>query len=241
MNQELDQELGRLLDGILRERVDAFRNDVRESFETTLAAASSSLHGQLAKRLESEFGGAANRAAAEAQQRQVESAAEAVRRIRAESDVTGIAGALVDAASAYCSRTLLLIHRADQLLGFRAAGACSEKIREGAPRLAFPLSEAGAIAHAVESLDRIATTGAAGQVSPALAELFELSESDQVRLFPVRLRDKVLAILYCDGHGRDDQAESTEEVVEAGIETLVLVAEAWIEAVSTRKDLNSSA
>ena len=71
-----------------------------------------------------------------------------------------------------------------------------------------------------------------GDLSSAFAELMDLHAEDRVGLFPVRLRTKVLAILYCDSKGLDGAQTAMQS---APIEALISAAEGWIEAVSTRK------
>ena len=59
--------------------------------------------------------------------------------------------------------------------------------------------------------------------------LFELKNEVRAHLFPVTLRDSVLAVLYADGGPGQNAVDSTV------LEILTASAEAWIEAVGTRK------
>ena len=145
--------------------------------------------------------------------------------------MTGIASALVEGAASYCGRAALFIHKGDQLLGFRAAGAVSGDVQLEFQRLTATTSDAPAIARAVSSLQAVDANGSASELSQAVVDLLGLSDDDQVRLFPVALRDKALAVLYCDGLG----SESETPVVQSAVEVLVSLAEAWIEAVGTRR------
>ena len=93
----------------------------------------------------------------------------------------------------------------------------------------MPLVDAAALAHAVETRDAVVAGGSPGDLSDDVVALFGLKADDRVYLFPIVLRDKVLAVLYADG------GESGLDVERAAIETLTSVTEAWLEAVGTRK------
>ncbi len=158
--------------------------------------------------------------------------AEAVRAIRAEESVTGIAAALVDGASKFSGRSLLFIHRGDQLLGFRAAGRVSAQQQDVFQKLSTSVGDAPAIARSIETLSAVETGGDA--LPSDLTGLLGLTENDRVHLFPVALRDKVLAVLASDARAVEADAEPVA-VNTAAIGTLVALAEAWIEAVGTRR------
>jgi len=160
--------------------------------------------------------------------------AESVRGIRAEDSVTGIASALVDGAAKFCGRSLLFIHRGDQLLGFRAAGRVSADQQDVFQKLATSVEAAPAIGRSIDTLSATEAEGDSEALSPDVAGLLGLNQTDRVHLFPVALRDKVLAVLACDAGAEDSDAEPVV-VNTAAIETLVALAEAWIEAVGTRR------
>jgi hypothetical protein len=160
--------------------------------------------------------------------------AESVRAIRSEDSVTSIAAALVDGAARFCGRSVLFIHRADQLLGFRAAGRVSPEVQEAFQRLATPVGHAPAVAEAITAFRALETEGGEARLSPEVARLLELGDGARVHLFPVALRDKVLAVLGCDAGPLEDGVVPAP-VIGSAIETLVAVAEAWIEAVGTRR------
>lgn len=221
---------------------------VDESLRSKLESITGEISGQLAERLRGECAAvlessllearegaakqAAQQAGAEAVQQTADQLLESVRRIRASDTVTGIAGALVDSAAELAARSGLLIHKGESLLGFRLAGSAAEHEREGFQQLSIKVSEAASVAHAIESLDNVVTSGAPGELSEPLAELLSLDPEDRICLFPVKLRDKVLAVLYCDGKGEDGKEFP---VASSSIEVLVALAESWIEAVSTRR------
>lgn len=227
MPAELDQTITRALEEELRPKLDAL---IRQ----TISETAEQLRAQCAEAAEEAARSERERSASESGAAVAEALHESVRRIRREDSVTGIASALVDGAAGFCGRSALLIHKGDQLLGFRAAGAVDEETSSKLARLSFGADEATALAHTLSSLDSTVTHGDAGALSAGLVELLELRPDDSVSLFPIVLRDRALAVLYCDG--RDDRP-----VVTPAIETLVAMAEAWIEAVGTRRKQASTA
>src|SRR5690606_5004838 len=101
-------------------------------------------------------------------------------------------------------------------------------------RLATPVSHAPALAEAISTLRALETQGGEARLSAGVANLLRLNDGVRVHLFPVALRDKVLAVLACDAGTAEDGVERSP-VIAPAIETLVAVAEAWIEAVGTRR------
>jgi len=157
---------------------------------------------------------------------------EGLRRIQKANSVVEVAGALVDSAATFCGRAGLLINKGDNVLGFRLAGARTEDKADAFQELSIALLEAAAFEQAVDLSDSVVASGSARDLSTSFVELLALRPEDRVGLFPVRLRSKVLAILYCDskgGAGINTPLQST------AIEALISSAEGWIEAVSTRK------
>ena len=222
MPEDLEQAIEQMLDEHLRQKTELVAQELAGQLKSAYAEAVS---GAVKT--------ARGEAAAEARQDFANTLAEAVRAIRLEDSVTGIASALVDGASKFCGRSLLFIHRGEQLLGFRAAGDVSSEQQEGFQKLSVAISQATAIKRAIEALDAVETEGGAEALSSEVVELIGLSDGG-IRLFPVALRDKVLAVLACDaGPGGGDT--EPKAVLSAAIETLVAVAEAWIEAVGTRR------
>ena len=164
----------------------------------------------------------------EARASAAESLLEALRRIRLEQSVTGIAVALVEAARVFARRTALFIHKGDRLLGFRLMGTDDEERRKAIQALEIPLVDAPGPAHAVETRDTVVCGGGTGELGAPLAEILGTDAEHRVHLFPIILRDRVLAVLLADG----DNEKSVEQ---PAIEVLVSLAEAWLEAVGTRK------
>jgi hypothetical protein len=157
---------------------------------------------------------------------------EGLRRIQKATSVVEVAGALVDSATTFCGRCGLLINKGDNLLGFRLAGAGAEEKAEAFQELSVALLDAAAFEQAVDLADSVVGSGSARDLSAPFVELLALQPEDRVGLFPVRLRSKVLAVLYCDSKGG---AGVSAPMQTTAIEALISSAEGWIEAVSTRK------
>jgi hypothetical protein len=168
------------------------------------------------------------RAAAEARTSGLESLAEAIRRIRAEDSVTAIATTLVDTSVLYCGRAILLINKGDKMLGFRSSGNGLQPEADAFQRLTFSTASAAAVAQAIDSRDMVTTTGVSSNVSSELVGAFKYAETDRVYVYPLRLRDKVLAVVLVDETG-------ATPVEPAAVEVLISTAEAWIEAIGSRR------
>lgn len=157
---------------------------------------------------------------------------EGLRHIKKAATVVEVAGALVDSAATFCGRSGLLINKGDNLLGFRLAGAGTEDKAEAFQELSIALLEAAAFEQAVDLADSVVGSGSSRDLSASFVELLALRPEDRVGLFPIRLRSKVLAVLYCDSRGETDASVPMQTTA---IEALISSAEGWIEAVSTRK------
>lgn len=229
MPEDLEQAIERMLEENLRQRAEETARElgaqIRSACSEAVSRASESAKAEAGSSARSDF---------------AQSLAESARSIRAEDSVTGIASALVDGASKFCGRSLLFIHRGEQLLGFRAAGRVGPEHQEGFEKLSIGVDRASAIGQAISTLSATVSGGGESELSPEVTQLLGLTAEDQVHLFPVALRDKVLAVLACDGGAAGDEAEPTP-VIAAAIETLVALAEAWIEAVGTRRKQSSAA
>ncbi len=216
MQQDLESRIQSVVEYVLTGRMDEMRRELTERLRDeceTVVQAQLDEHGSESGR--------------EARRQTAENLADGVRRIRVEDSVTGIAGALVDTAAGFAGRCALFIHKGDRLLGFRMSGGGEE--RSSFESVEVPLVDAAALAHAVETRDAVVAGGNPSDLSEDVVALFGLKADDRVYLFPIVLRDKVLAVLYADG------GESGRDVERAAIETLTSVTEAWLEAVGTRK------
>ena len=216
MQQDLESKVRAVVESALSSRIEEIQHDLTSRLRDECGAivqAQLEEHG-------TEF-------AREAQHRTAENLAQGVHRIRSEDSVTGIAVALVETAAGFAGRCALFIHKSKRLLGFRMAGGGEE--RSSFESVEVPLADAAALAHAIETRDAVVTGGNPGDLSPDIVGLFGLTADDRAHLFPIVLRDKVLAVLYADG------GKAGDEVERAAIEILTSVAEAWLEAVGTRK------
>lgn len=208
MERELEHKIQTALDSAFQENFDKLRGNLVEQVRQDCVAA-----------LEP--------ALREARKSIAEGLSSAARRIRSEMTATSIAAALVESAAQYCGRAALLIHKNDRLLGFQADGLDEDR-RSRFQQLDIALTDAAAIAHAVDTKDSVVASGTGGDLSAPLVELFGLAAENRVHLFPIVLRDSVLAVLYADEVGSNGQPQT------AAIELLASLAEAWIEAVGTR-------
>lgn len=147
----------------------------------------------------------------------------AVRRIRQASSITEIGSTLLETAGAWAGRVALLVHKGDSLSGWRTFGF------DGAPvDFRVALSEAPALAQAVESREAVISLSVPDHLSAALVDWMRLEPQEKVYLFPLCLRQSVVAILYADGVG------ATQEIQPAALEAVCGVAELAIEALSSR-------
>ena len=230
MQQDIESRIESVVQAALANRLDEIRQELTELLRAECGALVES-------RIEEHEAATAQTARRET----AESLAEGVRRIRSAESVTGIAGALVETAAEFAGRCALFIHKGERLLGFRMSGQEEGQGDEGQgdegqgeeqssfESMEVPLAGAAALAHAVETRDAVVAGGNPGELSEDVVHLFGLTADDRVHLFPIVLRDKVLAVLYADA------GNSGRDVERAAIEILTSVAEAWLEAVGTRK------
>jgi hypothetical protein len=207
-------------------------NTIDSALEAVLRPKTEEIRHELAARLHDEWEKAMQGRGEKALQARAEATAAlaaAVRRIRAESSVTTIANALVESAAEFAGRAALLIVRDGRLLGFLGGGGAGDEVKRRFEQVDLSVSEATAMAHAIETRDPVVTGGSANDLSRSIVDVFGLTAEDRVYLFPVVLRDQVLAVLYADAGPASRAVESD------AIEVLASVAEAWIEAVGSRK------
>ena len=211
MERDLERKLQAALDTTFEQRVDLLRSEMIEQLSATC-------------------GDVLWPAMDDARTHAAEVLSAAARRIRAEESVTGIAAALVETASHYCGRSALLIHKNHRLLGFQAEGLEPQQ-RTWFQQIDIGAAEAAAFAHAIDTKDPVVTTGTVNELSAEVVDTLDVDSETRVHLFPVVLRDSVLALLYTDDRGFTGQPQT------AAIELLTFLAEAWIEAVGARGKL----
>lgn len=213
------------IEGVLEQNL----GQLREQISTTVATSGGEVLGLVQAEATEALQSKADEARQEQAQQTSQDLAQASRRIRAESSVGGIAAALVDAASDYATCAGLFVRKGDQLTGFRARGLAAESGEDGFQRIDFPAGQAQAFRHAVDSKDQVTCAGTENDLSADVVGVFGLAPEARVTLYPIVLRDNVSAILLASGKEADGAINN------AAIELLASIAEAWIEAVGTRK------
>lgn len=146
----------------------------------------------------------------------------AVSSIHAGSTQKEILRGLLDAGSAYCSRTALFVVKTGAASGWQARGfGDDESVKD------FPLDlNSGPAAHAYRN--RVATPGNIAEMGGRFAEQFGSPANEQILVLPLALKDKVAALVYADG-GDSGKLDSD------ALELLVIATSAWLEVVSLRK------
>lgn len=146
------------------------------------------------------------------------------RRIRAASDPAAVLVELANSAGQLCDRAVVLLNDGDRLTGFRTSGGGVPAEPADLSEVSFDLASAPALAQAVETKDTMVTTGGQHNVSHQLASKLGYSDDTELRALPVVLRDTVLGLVLVDGGAARG----------AAVESLILTAEAWIEALNSR-------
>ena len=147
----------------------------------------------------------------------------AVRRLRQASSITEIGSTLLETGGAWAGRLALLVHKGNTLAGWRAIGFDFSNAD-----FRVSLSEAPALAQAVDSREAVVSLSVPDHLSSPLVDLMRLAPEEKVFLFPLCLRQTVVAVLYADGIG------AAQDVQPAALELLCGVAELAIEALSSR-------
>jgi len=192
-----------------------------------------------ATRLADELGGVVDRLERAAEGRVAEARREAaserdgllagisdsVRKIRAAEQPTAALTELVAVASRFCRRATMLLHSDGTVIGFRSEGGGKRiGFEEGEP-LSLQLASAPAIAHAVESRETVAVAATQHNLSLVLCSRLSFRDGEAVTVFPLVLRETVLGVLLIDG----------EQVYADAVAALILTAEAWVEALGSRR------
>lgn len=146
------------------------------------------------------------------------------RRIRAASDPAAVLVELANSAGQLCDRAVVLLNDGDRLTGFRTSGGGVPAKPADLSEVSFDLASAPALAQAVETKDTMVTTGGQHNVSHQLASKLGYSDDTELRALPVVLRDTVLGLVLVEGGAARG----------AAVESLILTAEAWIEALNSR-------
>jgi len=213
------------------------QDTVEKALAEVLDPAVASLRRSLAQRIAWDLRAAQAQAADEAARAARTAVAEgvqvAVRRLFQASSITEVGSTLLETACAWAGRTALLVQKGDSLTGWRAFGfdratVGSDGFAQAWASFEIKLPEAPAMAHAVERREAVVCLATADQISAALANLVALDANEKVYLFPLSLRQTVVAVLYADG------SDAAQEVQPAAIDLLCAVAGIAMEAISSR-------
>ncbi|HVO82707.1 MAG TPA: hypothetical protein VMT28_18410 [Terriglobales bacterium] len=149
----------------------------------------------------------------------------AISAIHGGSTQREILRALLDNMVRYSGRTALFVMKAGAASGWqgRGFGKNDDAIKD------FALDvTSGVAARAMES--RMAFKGTPSELDTRFVSQFGAPGDDQVLLIPLRLKDKVAALVYADGGAEGGAKMDTE-----ALELLVTATSAWLEVVSLRK------
>jgi hypothetical protein len=150
--------------------------------------------------------------------------ARAVAEIQLGASQREILGALLDTCSRYATRVALFVVKGGNASGWQGRGfAHNDRLKD------FHLdASAPAVGRAIQ--ERVIVNAPSAENDAHFLEAFGTPASDECRLLPLVLKDKVAALVYADG-GMDAAGK-----LDAGsMELLVLAAGAWLEVNSLRK------
>jgi hypothetical protein len=142
--------------------------------------------------------------------------------IHAGTTQVQILDAMVDGTASFAARAAMFVVRGHNAVGWRARGFAEDDIVRNSPvDLDFGLPS-----QAVKQ--RVAITGPASEFAREFTDNFGTPVEDAI-VFPLVVRDKVVAILYIDG-GCD-----THRLDRVSVETLVRCTGIWLEVFATRR------
>jgi hypothetical protein len=146
---------------------------------------------------------------------------QSVRRIRQATALDELAATLLDATSAFAGGAAMFhvaetVARGDRIRGVSAqAGAAFDSIE-------IPLSTAPALAAAVDSRDPVTAVTTASEVSGELVSLLSHPASGRAHIFPLVVKERVPALLYCWGAAPGGALEMLAQVAAAVWESLIV-------------------
>ncbi len=165
---------------------------------------------------------ASERAAAAGERARLEAADQlnqAVRRLRQSAGVEEMRATLVDAAGGFATGVALLLIENGVARGERARGV-PEAAAEAFRFIEIPIAEAAALAGAVDSKDPVIAAATPAEVSPNLVTFLGNSPESRASIFPVIVRDRVEALLYCWDAVENPHIELLAQVAGAVWDTL---------------------
>jgi len=148
----------------------------------------------------------------------------AVSAIHAGTTQKEILRALLESTAGYCGRTALFVIKSGSATGWQGRGFDNnEDLKD------FSLDVNGrAPGQALQS--RAAASAGIAEMDPRFISQFGAPAEDQVLLLPLRLKDKVAALVYADaGTGAGGKMDAS------ALELLVSATSAWLEVASLRK------
>lgn len=149
---------------------------------------------------------------------------QAVSAIHAGSTQKEILRALLDSTAAYSGRAALFVIKAGTATGWQGRGFDDN---DGVKDFSLDVNSA-APSQVLQS--RVASSAGAAQMDPAFTSKFGAAAEDKALLLPLRLKDKVAALVYADAGTR-----SGGNMNAAAVELLVAATSAWLEVASLRK------
>jgi len=130
--------------------------------------------------------------------------------------------ALLESGSAFCERIALFVVKNGAASGWQGRGfADDEAIRDFALDM-----NCGPVAHAMQH--RVSAPANIAEMDRRFADRFDRPANEQMLVIPLRLKEKIAALVYADGG-----ASGTLDA--ASLELLVMVTGAWLEVASSRK------
>jgi hypothetical protein len=149
---------------------------------------------------------------------------QAVSAIHGGSTQKEILRALLDSTAAYCGRAALFVIKAGTATGWQGRGFDDN---DGVKDFSLDVTRS-APSQVLQS--RVASSAGAAQMDPAFISKFGAAAEDKALLLPLRLKDKVAALVYADTGTRSGGNMDTPAV-----ELLVAATSAWLEVASLRK------
>jgi hypothetical protein len=145
---------------------------------------------------------------------------QSVRRIRQSRSLEELAATLLDAAVAFAAGAAIFRIADGVAHGEKIRGVAAEEGADFAA-LEIPLSVAPALAGAVESRDPVIAVTTAAEVSARLISLVSHPADGRAYIYPLVVRDRAPALLYCWGAAQGATLEMLSQVAAAVWDSLV--------------------
>jgi len=212
---------------LIRERLGSVCRDHKERLQALLAAWQDEVdrsldhaEASLAAELEEGYANRIQELSAEAKSELARSFNRSFRRLRSSSDVHEWASTLLEATCDFADGAALFLIK-NGALRLQA----SRNVKGQGELADVSLADAPAFHAAVDTKDTIIAVCSRGEMSQALAAYFGVAERGKFYLFPIVIRERVVALLYADTTEREVQAESLELL--ATIASTVAESHSW--------------